>query len=114
VVLTDLGLSLGGWVLTEGRGISANGQVIVGTGINPQGVFEAWRVDLGSAVILGDMNCDSIVDLFDLDPFALALVDPAGYASSFPNCNIDNADINGDDATDGLDIQGFVQLLTAP
>ena len=47
VVLAELGLNLNGWVLTEARGISANGRVIVGTGTNPVGNVEAWRVDLG-------------------------------------------------------------------
>jgi probable HAF family extracellular repeat protein len=46
-VLTGLGLDLTGWTLTEARGISADGRVIVGTGTNPQGATEAWRADLG-------------------------------------------------------------------
>ena len=37
-----LGDELAGWMLTAARDVSNNGQVIVGTGINPQGVEEAW------------------------------------------------------------------------
>lgn len=36
--------------------------------------------------MLGDMNCDGIVDLFDVDPFTLALSDPCAYALAFPEC----------------------------
>jgi uncharacterized membrane protein len=46
-VLTAAGLDLTGWTLSEARGISANGRVIVGTGTNPDGNTEAWRADLG-------------------------------------------------------------------
>lgn len=35
---------------------------------------------------LGDMNCDGAVDLFDIDPFALALSDPCAYEDAFPDC----------------------------
>jgi uncharacterized membrane protein len=48
-VLADMGLDLAGWTLSEARGISADGRVIVGTGINPTGDTEAWRVELGPA-----------------------------------------------------------------
>jgi probable HAF family extracellular repeat protein len=41
-VLTDAGLDLTGWTLKEARGISANGLVITGYGINPNGREEAW------------------------------------------------------------------------
>ena len=43
-MLTALGLGpqLGGWKLTDATGISADGQVIVGDGISPDGQTEAW------------------------------------------------------------------------
>jgi hypothetical protein len=60
----------------------------------------------------GDVNCDGAVDAFDIDPFVLALTDPAGYAAKFPNCTIVNADCNGDGTVDAFDIDPFVKLLT--
>jgi probable HAF family extracellular repeat protein len=48
VLVNDLGLGLAfsGWELTDARGISADGTVIVGFGTNPDGNTEAWRVVL--------------------------------------------------------------------
>ena len=62
--------------------------------------------------ILGDLNCDQSVNAFDIDPFALALSDPDGYATAFPECDRMNADINGDGALNSFDIDPFVVLLT--
>ena len=45
-VLTDLGLDLAGWTLTEATGISDDGLTIVGTGINPNGDTEAFIATL--------------------------------------------------------------------
>lgn len=61
---------------------------------------------------LGDLNCDGSVDLLDVQPFVLAISDPAGYAASFPDCDASLADTNGDGSTDLLDVGLFVQLLT--
>lgn len=49
VLSADHGLDLTGWALTEATGISANGKVIVGTGVNPDGNTEAWIAGLGNA-----------------------------------------------------------------
>lgn len=62
--------------------------------------------------VLGDLNCDGILNNFDIDPFVLALVDPAGYAAAYPDCNRQNADANGDGSVDNFDIDPFVELLT--
>ena len=61
---------------------------------------------------LGDLNCDGVVNNFDIDPFVLALTDPAGYAQKFPNCDRLLADCNGDGVVDNFDIDPFVKLLT--
>jgi 6-phosphogluconolactonase (cycloisomerase 2 family) len=59
----------------------------------------------------GDMNCDCRVDLNDVDPFVLALLDPAAYALAVPYCSVENADMNGDTFEDGLDIAGFAHSV---
>ncbi|TWT40385.1 hypothetical protein RAS1_40940 [Phycisphaerae bacterium RAS1] len=61
---------------------------------------------------LGDLNCDGLTDILDINPFVLALSDPAAYQQQFPICPIANGDINMDGNTDVLDINPFVALLT--
>ena len=60
----------------------------------------------------GDLNCDGVVNFDDINPFVLALSDPAGYQQQYPNCNILNGDVNGDGRVDFADINPFVALLT--
>ncbi|MGB1129751.1 MAG: hypothetical protein ACPG4K_06860 [Haloferula sp.] len=43
-LLVGQGVDMSGWTLTEATGISEDGQVIVGNGINPDGNPEAWRI----------------------------------------------------------------------
>ncbi len=59
----------------------------------------------------GDLNCDGVVDFDDINPFVLALTDPAGYAAAFPACNILNGDLTGDGLVTFDDINPFVALL---
>lgn len=61
--------------------------------------------------ILGNMNCDCFLDPLDIDAFVQALLDPAGYATTYPACNILRGDIQPDGNVDGADIQGFINLL---
>jgi len=42
LLMAHFDLDLTGWVLREVTGLSANGQTIVGNGINPQGLEEGW------------------------------------------------------------------------
>jgi hypothetical protein len=59
----------------------------------------------------GDLNCDGAVDFRDINPLVLALADPAGYATTFPDCEWLNGDCNGDGTVDFRDINPFVALL---
>ncbi len=61
--------------------------------------------------VFGDLNCDGLVDLGDVDPFIQALSDPDGYVLVYPDCRIVLADLNRNGNTDGADLQGFVDLL---
>ncbi len=84
-VLTNLGLNLTGWTLSEARGVSADGRVIVGTGINPLGNTEAWRADLGGPTCYA--NCDGstspILTIADFGCFQTKFVAGDPYA----DCN---------------------------
>jgi hypothetical protein len=59
----------------------------------------------------GDLNCDGVVNNFDIDPFVLALSQPGAYAAAYPDCPIENADIDGDGVVNNFDIDPFVALL---
>ncbi|TWT45152.1 FG-GAP repeat protein [Phycisphaerae bacterium RAS1] len=61
---------------------------------------------------LGDLNCDGLTDILDINPFVLALSDPAAYQQQFPTCPIANSDINMDGNVNVLDINAFVALLS--
>lgn len=62
----------------------------------------------------GDLNCDGLVNPFDIDPFILALTNPAAYHIAFPNCDINAGDINCDGLVNPFDIDGFIFCLTNP
>jgi hypothetical protein len=59
----------------------------------------------------GDMNCDGQVNFRDINPFVLALSNPAAYQSLYPDCDILNGDINQDGLVSFGDINPFVALL---
>jgi hypothetical protein len=61
---------------------------------------------------LGDLNCDGTVDFGDINPFVLALSNPAQYVIEFPECPIRTADINADGTNNFGDINPFVALLS--
>jgi hypothetical protein len=47
VLISDYGLNLTGWTLISAQGITPDGNVIVGTGVNPAGANEGWIARLG-------------------------------------------------------------------
>ena len=59
----------------------------------------------------GDLNCDGVFNGADIDPFFLALGDPAVYAAQFPNCDPLLGDMNRDDRLDGANIDPFFFCL---
>ncbi len=83
----------------------------VGFGYNTTtGRYEAvvWR---SAGFEPGDLNCDGALNVFDIDPFVLALTDPAGYATAYPACDSLLADMNGDGVVNAFDIDPFVEAL---
>ena len=61
--------------------------------------------------LLGDLNCDDVINAFDIEPFLVALFDADSYDELYPNCNINRADINGDGEINAFDIEPFLELL---
>ncbi|MCB9854031.1 MAG: hypothetical protein H6819_13095 [Phycisphaerales bacterium] len=71
----------------------------------------AHDCDDNPAPLLGDLNCDGVVGVADVEAFALALVDPNGFALAYPACDILAADMNGDGLVNGLDVALFIAAL---
>lgn len=59
----------------------------------------------------GDMNCDGVVNGLDVMPFVTALLNPAAYATTWPACEVNNADVNQDTAVNVSDVAAFVQCV---
>lgn len=74
--------------------------------------FSLADIDCEPPLEPGDLNCDGGVDFDDIDPFVLALIDPAGYAEQYPDCDRNLGDVNGDGDVNFDDIDPFVELLT--
>jgi hypothetical protein len=76
-----------------------------------------WAViDLGAYEYasrpFGDLNCDGVVDYFDIDPFVLVVTGRVdAYGSAFPHCATTLADLNQDGGVDFFDIDRFLGLL---
>jgi len=95
-----LGASLTGWDLLSATGISSDGSVIAGTGINPSGNFEAWRAEVTMEVVLtADFDLDFDVDEDDLSQWQ------ADYGGP-------GSDANGDGLSDGTDFLEWQMQFT--
>ncbi|MBU0640104.1 MAG: right-handed parallel beta-helix repeat-containing protein [Planctomycetes bacterium] len=73
------------------------------------------RVDMGAdefgSYRYGDLNCDGIINGFDIDAFVAALKGPPYYDPVYPDCDLVLADINADGVVNGFDIDPFIALL---
>ncbi len=61
---------------------------------------------------VGDLNCDGVVSVGDINAFVLALTDPDEYDSRYPACSRLNGDCSGDQQLSVADINCFVGLVT--
>jgi hypothetical protein len=115
----------GGWYYYEFRvadRITPTGQIklrFVASDYAPGSIVEAAVDDFlvisfqcTDLYVPGDLNCDGLVNAFDIDPFVLALSNPAQYQQQYPDCNYMLADINADGQLNAFDIDPFVDLLT--
>ncbi|MGE0480863.1 MAG: DUF3466 family protein [Phycisphaerae bacterium] len=96
--------------IVEAKKINDNGWII------GRGQYGAWSPERAVVLIpitgaVADLNCDGAVNTFDIDPFVMALADPAGYESHYPNCDRALADVNRDGRVNAFDIDPFVACL---
>ena len=120
-----------GQPLTDGAEISGSHTALLHiNAVTPEfeGIYDVLVEDdcdvtLSQAAVLtvytiGDLNCDGIFNLFDIDPFVLALVSASNsapfdeYYAQWPDCNPLLADIDADGTVNLFDIDPFVDLLT--
>jgi hypothetical protein len=95
-----LGDQLSGWSLVVATDVSADGRVIVGQGINPDGYEQAFLVRFSAAPCAADFNRDGVADFFDYLDFVAAFAQ--GEAAS---------DFNRDGALDFFDYLDFVSVF---
>ncbi|MFH1748868.1 MAG: M14 family zinc carboxypeptidase [Planctomycetota bacterium] len=70
-------------------------------------IFEVTDV----AYPVGDMNCDTNINAYDIDPFICALSAQCDYESMYPDCDRMLADCNGDGDVNSYDIDTFIMLV---
>jgi hypothetical protein len=61
---------------------------------------------------LGDSNCDGTVNVFDIDPFVIALTDQPAWEAAYSCGFLCANDCNGDGTLNVFEIDPFVQILT--
>ncbi len=88
----------------------------VSSGRYPNGTG-AWRFFANSTpgsanLIHGDLNCDGVVNFADINPFVLAISNPAAWEATYPGCPTLNGDMNGDGDFNFGDINPFVACLS--
>ncbi len=95
------GYPLGGWIGASFAG--DNTYAVALTGVR----FSV------SPPVIGDVNCDGVVNFDDINAFVLALVGQASYEAAYPNCRWLNADIDGNSIVNFDDINPFVNCLVS-
>jgi len=86
-------------------GINNAGQIVAHT-------YETGQGALLTPFVLGDMDCNELVDQADIPALLLLLVDPDEYGESYPDCPGQWAgDINQDGVLDLHDLHALRQFL---
>jgi hypothetical protein len=96
-----------GYDLTKMREVRFFGTDWAGGGFDYVEIKDLW-IGLVSSYPLGDLNCDGLVNPFDIDPFVECLVS----GTPTPPCSdCANADINKDGLVNPFDIDPFVECI---
>jgi hypothetical protein len=79
----------------------------------PDGALRGQLVPLPTAPVIGDMNCDGLVNFGDINPFVQYLTNLPAWLATYPDCPPEIGDINEDGEYPSFgDINPFVALLT--
>ncbi|MFH1746162.1 MAG: hypothetical protein ABIG44_03865 [Planctomycetota bacterium] len=72
-------------------------------------------VDIGAdeyvRLALGDLNCDGLVNSYDITPFLCVVSPNCDYAEHYPYCDAMLGDCNGDGIVNAYDIDCFINLI---
>lgn len=68
------------------------------------GAGAAYVFAPGAPPLLGDMNCNGVVNVADIAGFVLGLTDPPSYAAANSDCDVNNAGLNMNGAVHVADI----------
>ena len=117
---TEVYLSVGASGIARSGALPGEDDIYFGWGDEPVASDDAHMfTELPEAIVcmptpptVGDVNCDGVVDFFDIDPFVLALTDPAAYEETYPDCDLMRADCDFDGEVDFFDIDAFVMFIT--
>jgi hypothetical protein len=93
------------FTLEDDGSFTQNGPIVSTQGIAPRSMA-IWIPRLK-----GDMDCNGLVSLPDIPLFIQALVDPAGYLTAQPGCDLSQADMNKSGTVDGDDIQLYINVF---
>lgn len=99
--------------LCVGPPLAAGRRVLLGVvdDGDPVSVNALVAFELTGVRMPGDLNCDAVVNNFDIDPFVQALLDASAYAAAHPRCDRLNGDVDASGAMNNFDIDPFVACL---
>jgi uncharacterized membrane protein len=108
--------SQGEWYIQYGgaNGINNARQIVAAARQGFSGPIGAVLLSPVVASLPGDLNCDSVVDVGDIDAFVLRLCNQAAYTAAYPGCPDENGDLNGNGAVAGEDVSAFVVAMIGP
>lgn len=107
VLENNFGIDLTGWHLERAEGISDNGCVLAGRGVNPDGIDEGWVARLVLEEFANqDADCD--VDLDDFEIVVECLTGPGQQ----PSNACAQADVDGDGFVDLRDAAALANTFT--
>jgi hypothetical protein len=113
-VLTDLGIDLTGWTVTEATGASGDGLTIVGYGTNPSGDNEAWIAVLPASTIAVEIDIKPGNDLNPINPKSRGVIPVAILSSdTFDVADVDATTLAFGPNGAGMAHQGGPHLMDA-
>ena len=75
------------------------------TDLDHDGILDECQIECG---MMADANCDGVVNVFDIDPFVVALTSPAQWSATYACDLLCANDCNGDGEVNVFDIDPFV------
>jgi len=72
-------------------------------------VVDMGAHEFGIIPVIGDVNCDGVLDINDAITLSSVLI-----GTDMDACHVASADLSGDGIVDGGDIQSFLQILLGP